>query len=120
MLSLLYYTLIAVLFFIVYMFLADVLILLSGGLKYDDDGWKKMIQTKWDNIIISTYLGLMFGPCIYAHKLSDLFNDSPYQILAFFAGAISGPFILTTDFYNHHDLRISIKIQNRRTGIYEQ
>jgi len=102
----LYYTFCAFVLFVVYLFGSDLMLKRSGGFKFND--LSSAIETKWDNIIMSTYIGLIFGSCVYAHKVSDMFTDNKFQIFAFWAGVIAGPFLLADDFYQYHDFRLAL------------
>ena len=90
----------------IYMFVTDFIVRSSV---VDFDSWSEDVENKLDNIIISTCVGLIIGPCIYSHRLSEMFNGRPYQILAFFAGAIAGIPLMMVDSYDYHKKRLEGK-----------
>lgn len=93
---------------LIYLFLTDLLISRFGETNLES--LSNLLTTRWDEINVPIVAGLIDGPCRYAHKLSDLYQTSNIQILAFLAGSIAGIFLGPIEYY----YKIQLIIRNKK------
>lgn len=93
MLSVIYYFFIIIIVWMSYIFITG---FIPKGISEE---CMALVKTKCDLYTFAIVLGLFDGPSMYAEKVGNLFCNSWFQVLAFWAGSIAGIYLGPIEYY---------------------